>query len=74
MRKNTSRVGIIIISIEICTKDMAKIFVALYSIFYSRVWDRETMLSQFAKRSIRGLVSGLSKAAVCFALGKSVKI
>ena len=25
-----------------------------------------TMLSQLAKRSIRGLVSGLSKAAVCF--------
>ena len=30
------------------------------------VWDRGTMLSQLAKRSIRGLVSGLSKAAVCF--------
>ena len=29
-------------------------------------WDRETMLSQLATRSIRGLVSGLSKAAVCF--------
>ena len=29
-------------------------------------WDRGTMLSQLAKRSIRGLVSGLSKAAVCF--------
>ena len=30
------------------------------------VLDRGTMLSQLAKRSIRGLVSGLSKAAVCF--------
>ena len=34
MRKNTSRVEIIItISIENCTKNMSKIFVALYSIY-----------------------------------------
>ena len=30
------------------------------------VWDRGTMFSQLAKRSSPGLVSGISKAAVCF--------
>ena len=35
MRKNTAWDEIIIISVENCTKNMSKIFDALYSIFYT---------------------------------------
>ena len=41
--------------------DSANFFRVFDYLYSDEVWDRETMFSQLAKRSIRGLVSGLPR-------------
>ena len=38
------------------------------------VWDRETMFSQLAKRSIRGLVSGIPRRRCVLSISKELRI